>query len=151
MKKIFNLFVIALICCLASCKEDVDLVDPGTPTNPEKAIEGVYSGVMTRTVRTTGVSESANAVLTIAPTEDRYVANITISCPDFDINLSSVANVLPSQGDYSYFNNLSGNTLGALFTGTVSQDVKDASLGYSLTVREGRKTTTYDFLFEGTK
>lgn len=140
-----------MVCCLASCKEDVGLVDPGTPTNPEKAIEGVYSGVLTRTVRTTGASESADAVLTIVPTDERYVANITISCPDFDVNLSSVANVLPTQSDYSYFNNLAGNTLGTLFTGTVSKEVKDATLGYSLTIREGRKTTTYDFLFEGTK
>lgn len=152
MKKIFSIFLIALALCVTSCKDEVEIADPGVPTNPEKAIEGVYTGTLTRTPRSNGEVKSGPCTLTIMPTEERYIATVKISCPDLSVDLESFANVLPSpQGDYSFYNNLLGNGFGAVFTGSVNCKVNEAQLDYVLSIKEGRKTITFDFAFEGTK
>lgn len=152
MKKIFRIFLIALALCVTSCKDEVGIADPSVPTNPEKVIEGVYTGTLTRTPRGNGEVKSGTCTLTIVPTEERYIATVKISCPELAVDLESVANVLPSsQGDYSFYNNLLGNGFGAIFTGSVSRKADEALLSYTLSIKEGRKTTTFDFVFDGTK
>lgn len=142
MKKIlFGLFAIMALA-FTSCKDEVELVDPGTPQNPEKDCAGVYTGTWTQTVD--DVATTATGSVTITPTDSAYVCKVTISCPDFELAETAIANITPA---HTFFNTMTTD-IAASFYGSVNTSDETATINFLRTVKEGRKTTTYYYSFE---
>ncbi len=148
MKKIFSLMFLLCAACLAFTACDTDDEDgvagTGTPTNPEKEVAGVYTGVYTQDKN--GTLTTADGTLTLEATEKAYITNVTVACPTFSLNYSSVANITPA---YSFYNNFPTNGFGTNFNGSV-KDGK-AIITFQSKVKEGRKWVVATFTFEGTK
>lgn len=154
MKKIlFALFaVMALV--LTSCKDKVEPVDPGTPTNPEKTLAGTYTGTWTRTLD--GVTETGQGTIVIAPTDERYICTVTISCPSLDdsarpaINITGtdVANITPARTVFNAFGD--AEKIAGVFSGKISE-ANELTMQFTRSIKEGRKTFTYSYTFEGVK
>lgn len=151
MKYIKGLFLSIIVCLsFSSCKEEVGLPDNGTPNNPEVASAGTYVGTWTRT-STTGEVLTADGSITLTA-DDRYVTTVTISCPDIEAidNLSSRANISQNALGYGFLNRLTENGLATPFTGLITSDFV-GTMNFRKTVRDGRKSVTYTFDFNGEK
>lgn len=151
MKNIFKyLFLtVAMAFSLASCDGDAEIPDRGPVAHPQEETQGTYTGEWTREeIGVEGISTTTGtAVLT--PGTDNYVTNITISCPDFNIDMTSAANITPGAEGYMFHNPTSTNGFGAIFQGTITKKDMSIWLSYKKTVKEGRKNHTYIYNFYG--
>lgn len=152
MKKLlYSLFaVLALGCAFTACSDDNDDEVINYTTTPEKASAGTYSGTWTRILATDSVATSSPGEVVFAATDSIGATDITFTCSDFDLNATSVANVWNSGRGFQFINNLKSNGLGTEFAGRITEDNK-LTVGFTISIREGRATNTYYYSFEGTK
>ncbi|MDE5785331.1 MAG: hypothetical protein K2H98_02255 [Duncaniella sp.] len=151
-----GLFLSAVLSMsMVACDDEVGLPDNGTPSNPEKAVVGVYEGTWKTTDTKDEVVEYPGT-LTFTDINERYVVDVIADCPalfrgplllDTD-ELQSVANISHTSAGYSYHNTLETNGFGSQFWGVVSED-KVATILFKKTIKEGRKQNTYTITFEG--
>lgn len=148
MKKfIYSLFaVLALSLTFVSCSDDDD--DAVAPAgNPAEAAAATYSGTWTQVLD--GDTATAPGTLVITPGDTAFVANVAVSCSDFKVDASEVANIAFAGNATSFvFNNAAGKTLGN-FAGRVTDG--KASIMFSMEQRKGRKRYTYNYTFDGVR
>lgn len=153
MKTILKTMLLALAVSFtfAACTDDEDgVTNPGTPSNPEIESAGVYAGTWSRSlIGSTDAPKTADGTLKLEATDNAYVTNVTAVCTDLNVNYASIANITPS---FAFYNNVatsSGNGFGVTFSGKA--DGVSATLVFTKTVKEGRKTYNYKYVFEGQK
>ncbi|MBD5266205.1 MAG: hypothetical protein K2M71_09695 [Duncaniella sp.] len=160
MNKILNLLLVTLVLVLTSCRDEPEIPDHGKKGNPEKETAGTYVGTWSKALRNSDDAPvEAQGSLILAATDESYVTVVTIDCASSEIgfndksNFSSTdcrANIINQSAQYVFYNVLNGNAFGTPFNGTVSFD-GTATITFSKTIKEGRKTYTYDYTFSGTK
>jgi len=139
--------VIALGCLLTSCSGDDEEI-----TFDQTAGEGIvgeYTGEWIQALD--GDTTRAEGTLSFSKIEGDYYTQVTAVCSGLNINLTSPANVSHANADnYAFVNNSTGNGFEAAFFGRVSSENK-ANIKYTKSVKSGRFTKTFNFLFSGTK
>lgn len=147
MKKyIYSLVTaLALSCGFASCGDDDDTIT--FSTSAEEGSAGTYSGTWSKTANGVETTSTGSVTLVAAGTAN---TNITLSCPEFDINATSIANITHASNGYIFNNNTATNPLGAPFAGRIDQD-GTIQLNFQKEVREGRQRTIYVFKLVGKK
>lgn len=144
---------LAFAACLTftACSDDEDgVANPGTPTHPETETAGVYTGTWSRSLLGSEDAPVTEAgTLTFEASDGAYVTKVTASCTPLKVDYSALANITPS---YSYYNNVATsetNGFGVTFSGSIKDGV--ATISFTKTVKEGRKTYNYNYTFEGRK
>lgn len=162
MNKIIKcLFLMAtLVFTMSSCRDEAEIPGHGKPGNPEKEVAGVYVGTWTKVQRNATTDPvSAPGSLTFTPTDEAYITVVKLAgeSSDFDFTNKtnfasdeSRANVVNQSAQYVFYNVLTTNGIGTPFNGTVTFG-GEATISFSKTIREGRKTYTYDYTFTGTR
>ncbi len=162
MNKIIKcLFLMAaLVVSMTSCRDEAEIPGHGKPGNPEKAVEGVYEGTWTKVQRnSTAAPVEAAGTLTLTPSDEAYIVVIKIACESEAFGFTNTssfasdesrANVTNQSAKYVFYNVLNTNGIGTPFNGDVTFG-GEATIAFSKTIREGRKTYTYDYTFKGTK
>lgn len=151
MKKfIYSIFaVLALSCSFVACSSDDD-ENINFSSSAEQGSAGTYSGTWTRTGD--DGTESYSGTVTLAPGSATGVTSVTFSCPDANINATSVANVWHANYGYQFFNQTASdaNGLGVSFAGRVDQS---GALNTSFTISQkvGRKNQEFKYEFNGSK
>ena len=152
MKNILKgLFFASLMCLIfTACRDDAETPNPGPAGHPEIETAGVYEGTWTR--QQSGKEEIISAIgtLTFEAGEYAYVTNITGKCPEIEFDRTTAANIAPGGDGYMFHNTLNTNGFLGIFGGSISK-AGVASLKYQATVRDGRKTVTYIYTFDGEK
>ena len=152
MKKyIFSaIAALALSCTFVACGDDNDDPSISYDTTAAQGSAGTYSGTWTRT-GDEGVDQFSGSV-TLAAASEGNVTNVTISCPDADINATSVANVWHSNYGYQFFNQTvsDANTLGAAFSGRIDEN-NSMSMSFTISQKVGRKNYQFKYEFIGKK
>ena len=152
-----GLFLSVLVSMsMVSCDDEVGLPDNGTPSNPEKAVVGVYEGTW-KTVDDKKVEAEYAGTLTFTDVNERYVVDVVANCPALfngplqmgSDQIESFANISHTSAGYSFHNTLETNGFKSQFWGVVSE-AKVASILFKKTIKEGRKSNTYTITFEGT-
>ena len=153
MKNIFKILfpAIAMILSLASCDGDAEIPDRGPVTNPQEMTKGTYTGDWSRQEFGTENFTYSSGTVELTPGDANYVTNISVSCPDFEIDLSAAANITPGGQGYMFHNPIATNGFGAIFQGTIRESDMSLWLTFKKTVKEGRKTITYIYTFNGVR
>lgn len=153
--KIFlSLAVVALPMCFASCSSDDDTPSTGEQVNVSAKVVGTYSGTYSVEDVTNETTTDYTGTLVFAPyTDDApYAAYMTINCdcatPEFAG--TAAANLVPKSREYGFYNELSSNPLGFVFSGTIDFD-GNVNLSFTKTVKSGKKTYVYNVTFTGSK
>ncbi|MCH5234691.1 MAG: hypothetical protein J1E16_05305 [Muribaculaceae bacterium] len=160
MKAIYKYFFlsVALAVGMTSCDNKDELPDPGPLDNAEKLVAGTYIGEWTRVIDGTDEVETGKGSITFSVDSENYGNNVsvmTLTAEGIDLGLddktTSVCNItILSSGDFTYWNQTASNPFGTTFYGNVSTDGV-AKMYYTKSVRDGRKTTTYNYSFSGNK
>ncbi len=121
-------------------------------SDPSSVVAGSYSGTYTRTLD--GESETANGVITIAAGTSKEYVNVTFEeNKAFGIPQATIPCNIAQKGENRFIiSNGAGakNDLGTSFRLYVD-NTKDLTANFLLTVKNGRKSYEYDFLFLGNK
>lgn len=150
MKNIIKILFLFLVSAgFTSCNEEVGYPDPGPAGNPEKEIQGVYSGSMTMVNASTGAENTGMASITFTPGQNAYITDVKVECADLNVNLQSVANVVNFSEGYKFYNEEVGNGFGVKFDGTVINGV--ATIKFTISKKVGLKQTIYNYSFSGNK
>lgn len=151
MNNIVKIFFLLLACVgLASCEDSVGYPDPGPQGNPEKEIAGTYTGTWTRVTQSTQEEITGEGSITFSPSENAFVTDVKVDCPDLDIDMQSLANVVNYSNGYKYYNQEAKNGFGVTFEGNVDKNGV-ASIKYTKSIKVGLKQTIYIFTFTGSK
>lgn len=138
-----------LMCvCLTSCRDDAELPDRGPVVNAGTETAGVYTGTWTRLNTTTEVADVVPGTMTLKAGENPYYTVITISAPEISLENTAMANITPGGKGYMYQNTMTDNPFGNRFSGNITSDFQ-IDLFFKITIKEGRKTTTYEYSFKG--
>ena len=153
MKNIIKgLFLAAtMIFSLSSCRDDAEIPDRGAVAHPQEDVKGTYTGTWTRQEFGTENVSTAAGTAEFAPTDANYVTDITIKCDEMSIDLTSVANITPGGEGYFFHNTVATNGFGAIFQGKINKSDMSVWISFKKTVREGRKTYTYIYDFNGVR
>ena len=153
MKNIFKLLfvVLTMTLSLSSCRDNAEIPDHGPIVHPQEDVQGTYTGEWTKTEAGSTNVETGSGSLVFAPSDINYVTNVTVSCPDLDLNLSSVANIAPGGEGYFFSNTVKTNGFGAEFSGSVKKSDNTVWLAFKKTVKVGIKSRTYTYTFNGKK
>ena len=148
INKLTYMFVALLAMCISftSCNDDDTRV---FEVSAGEGIAGQYTGEWSKTldgVTTTGVG---TMIFTPSDLGGNY-ANITVKSTDLDIDMTSLANVTHANDDYVFTNTRDTNGFETSFMGRVFAD-GSATIYFQKTVKEGRKSYTYIFGFDGTR
>lgn len=151
MKKTLYMFLTALfaVTIFAGCSDDDnDITFNDTAANDAA---GVYEGTYYRTMN--GVSnaqtEEAPGTMTVTAA-DKYTANFTFTCADWDVNQSCIGNVSHSNNGFAFSNHVKTNALGSAFLGRVDND-KNVETHLSLSIFTVRGAKTFTIVFKGKK
>lgn len=149
MKTIIKgLFMTIMMCVfLTSCRDDAELPDRGPVMNPEIETAGVYSGTWTRRNTTTDTEEVVPGTMTLTA-GSTYVTTINIKADGLQLDLTSPANIAPGGKGYMYQNTKNDNPFGNIFSGNITKDFQ-IDIFFKITIKDGRKTTTYEYSFVG--
>lgn len=120
MKKIFRFLSVMLITgAFTACVDDIETPDRGQQSNPEKEIQGTYSGVWTVTYVENGVETvyTANGTLSVAPKGEQAYAGIISAKANFtdavgfNLDLASPVNISPltNAGSFQVYNSVTPN------------------------------------------
>lgn len=149
MNKILKTLFLCLVSLgIASCDNEVGYPDNGPQGNPEKEIEGTYTGTWTKTVSGAETGDSATGTLTFTP-EGQFITEVLASCSDLDINFSSNANVVNYSEGYMFYNAEAKNGFGTSFDGRVING--QATIKFTISIKVGLKQTIYNYTFTGEK
>ena len=152
MKRIFNLMLIAAMCCLMGCQPNENRVFDKTAA---AGIAGTYTGVWSM-VDSKGNTAEAQGTVVFAEVEGNpYLATMTIDAAGVGYSGSCKVNVAHAGDEYVYYNNAAAELLPADSPedATVPQlqgRVKtDGTTGFDFKLKTGKgrnaKTTTYTF------
>lgn len=151
MKKlIYSIFaVLTLSCGFVACGDDDD-ANISYSTSAEQGSAGTYSGTWTRT-GDDGV-ENFSGTVTLAAGSTTGVTNVTFSCPEADINASSVANVWHANYGYQFFNQTisDANGLGVAFAGRIDEN-GNLNTSFTFSQKVGRKNVEFKYEFNGSR
>lgn len=152
MKKIFKCLFLAaaMTLSLASCGDEAEIPSTGPVAHPQEETVGTYTGTWSRQELGQETIVTAPGSAVFSSTEANYVTNIVIKCDELSIDLESVANISVGGPGYMFHNTLATNGFGAIFSGTVSK-AGEVTLSFKKTVKEGRKSYTYTYTFNGSK
>lgn len=143
------LFLLGMGLALAACEQaNTDEIIAHDST-PELSAQGRYTGVWTRTIQGDSIVENAPGSI-ILEADTLYVSRVTFVSEEFELNISSKANIAYADKGYVYYNNNETNEAGAPFFGRIDgESVHTAS--FVLKIRVGRKFQYCNFRFEGPK
>jgi hypothetical protein len=154
MKKfIYSIFAFfAISCTFVACSSDDSDPSYDHSVNAATASASTYSGTWLRWQDGTE-KESAPGTITLTAGSNANATNMTFSCAEFELNMSSPANIAWANDGYVFnqnvTNNNDANELGSIFAGRIVNG--KISTSFSRTTKVGRKTTTYFYSFEGSK
>ena len=156
MKKIIcgMLFLLATGMGFTSCSDDDEDITISHSTTPEIASAGTYSGTWTKE-QVGGETTTAPGTLVLAATDaegksEKYITYVTVSSAELNLDKSSNANISYANDFYWFSNMNTTNGFGTKFSGKINAD-GSATIAFTLVEREGRKTYTYNYTFEGNK
>jgi len=137
-------------CTFVSCGDDNDDPVINYDTTAAQGSAGTYSGTWTRT-GDDGTSEYAGTI-TLAAASDANATNVTFSCPEADLNATSLANVWHSNYGFQFYNQTvsSANGLGVAFSGRIDESGNLIS-SFTLSQKVGRKNYEFKYEFIGKK
>ncbi len=149
IKGMFIASVLALF--LSACDKDADVPYSGPVTHPQEEEKSTYSGDWSR--QEVGKEEVllGKGTVTFTPAEDNYVTNIEVKCTDFSLDMSSIANIAPGAQGYIFYNTSSSNGFETIFSGDIKKTDMSVDLSFKKTVKEGRKSYTYLYTFNGVR
>ena len=156
MKKIIcgMLFLLATGMGFTSCSDDDEDITISHSTTPEIASAGTYSGTWTKE-QVGGETSTAPGTLVLAATDaegksEKYITYVTVSSAELKLEKSSNANISYANDFYWFSNMNTTNGFGTKFNGKINAD-GSATVAFTLVERQGRKTYTYNYTFEGKK
>lgn len=151
MKNIIKSLFLILVCVgFSSCNEEVGYIDPGPQGNPEKEAAGTYSGTWSRALQGTDDIVTSTGTITISAGDKAYIANVSVVCPELNLDLQSVANIVNYSEGYKYYNMEAKNGFGTTFEGSVLKS-GIATIKFTIKQQEGRKQYLYTYTFSGDK
>jgi hypothetical protein len=141
---------LALSCTFVACGDDNDDPNISYDTTAAQGSAGTYSGTWTRTGDDGTTSYSGT--ITLAAASDANATNVTFSCPEADLNATSLANVWHSNYGFQFFNQTvsSANGLGVAFSGRIDESGNLIS-SFTLSQKVGRKNYEFKYEFIGKK
>lgn len=134
--------------CLTSCRDDAELPDRGPVTHPQIETAGVYTGTWTRLNTLTDTEEVVPGTISLKAGENNYVTEITLKADGIDLDRTALANIAPGGVGYVFQNTMPTNPIGNIFNGSITKDF-EIDIFFKITIKEGRKTTTYKYSFTG--
>ena len=148
------LFLLATGMGFTSCSDDDEDITISHSTTPEIASAGTYSGTWTKE-QVGGETTTAPGTLVLAATDaegksEKYITYVTVSSAELKLEKSSNANISYANDFYWFSNMNTTNGFGTKFNGKVNAD-GSATVAFTLVERQGRKTYTYNYTFEGKK
>ena len=148
------LFLLATGMGFTSCSDDDDDITISHSTTPEIASAGTYSGTWTK-AKVGGEPTTASGTLVLAATDSegksaKYITYVTVSSAELSLEKSSNANISYANDFYWFSNMNTTNGFGTKFSGKINAD-GSATVAFTLVEKEGRKTYTYNYTFEGKK
>ena len=151
--KRFIFSVIAMLtlgCTLVSCSSSNDDESINYSSSAEQGSAGTYSGTWTRTGDDGTTSYSGT--MTLAAGSQTGVTNVTFSCPEANLNATSVANVWHSNYGYQFFNQTASdaNGLGSSFSGRIDE-AGNIAASFTISQKVGRKNYEFKYEFIGKK
>ena len=156
MKKIIcgMLFLLAAGMGFTSCSDDDDDITISHSTTPEIASAGTYSGTWTKE-QVGGETTTAPGTLVLAATDaegksEKYITYVTVSAAELNLDKSSNANISYANDFYWFSNMNTTNGFGTKFSGKINAD-GSATISFSLTEKQGRKTYVFNYSFTGKK
>lgn len=156
MKKIIcgMLFLLATGMGFTSCSDDDEDITISHSTTPEIASAGTYSGTWTKE-QVGGETTTAPGTLVLAATDaegksEKYITYVTVSSAELKLEKSSNANISYANDFYWFSNMNTTNGFGTKFSGKINAD-GSATISFSLTEKQGRKTYVFNYSFTGKK
>lgn len=156
MKKIIcgMLFLLATGMGFTSCSDDDEDITISHSTTPEIASAGTYSGTWTKE-KVGGETTTASGTLVLAATDaegksEKYITYVTVSSAELKLEKSSNANISYANDFYWFSNMNTTNGFGTKFSGKINAD-GSATISFSLTEKQGRKTYVFNYSFTGKK
>ena len=142
--------MLALSCTFVACGDDNDDPSINYDKTAAQGSAGTYSGTWTRTGDAR--SETFSGTVTLVAGNGANVTSVTFSCPETNLEATSVANVWHANYGYQFVNQTLSNEngLGATFAGRIDES---GALNASFTVsqRVGRQNIEYGYEFLGKK
>ena len=154
MKKyLYSIFAILTISSIfVACSKDESDPSYDHSMNAATASAGTYSGTWSRLQEGTE-SVTASGNMTLAAGSNANTTNATFTCADFNLGMTSPANIAWANDGFVFNQNVindnAANELGTIFAGRIING--KITVKFSRTTKEGRKTTTYFYSFEGAK
>ena len=148
------LFLLATGMGFTSCSDDDEDITISHNTTPEIASAGTYSGTWTKE-KVGGETTTASGTLVLAATDaegksEKYITYVTVSSAELKLEKSSNANISYANDFYWFSNMNTTNGFGTKFNGKINAD-GSATVAFTLVERQGRKTYTFNYTFEGKK
>ena len=148
------LFLLATGMGFTSCSDDDEDITISHSTTPEIASAGTYSGTWTKE-QVGGETTTAPGTLVLAATDaegksEKYITYVTVSSADLNLDKSSNANISYANDFYWFSNMNTTNGFGTKFSGKINAD-GSATISFSLTEKQGRKTYVFNYSFTGKK
>lgn len=131
-----------------ACGDDDDDNVITHETTPEISSAGTYSGTWTKE-QVGGDTKTASGTLVLTAGE-KYTTNVKVESVELGLNKESIANISYAGNDYFFSNMNAANGFGVKFNGSILAD-NSATIFFTVTEREGRKTYTYNYSFSGKK
>ncbi len=158
MKKIICglLFILACGATFTACSDDDDDLQKHA-TAPETASAGTYSGTWTKAqIGATTEHATGEGTMVLAAAVDEngnqipYATTVTVKSESLKLDKTSIANVAWSNDNMSFSSQVLSNGFGTKFSGRVLAD-GSASISFTITEKQGRKTFNYLYTFKGNK
>ena len=156
MKKIIcgMLFLLAAGMGFTSCSDDDDDITISHSTTPEIESAGTYTGTWTKE-QVGGETTTASGTLVLSATDaegksEKYITYVTVSSAELSLEKSSNANISYANDFYWFSNMNTTNGFGTKFSGKINAD-GSATISFSLTEKQGRKTYVFNYSFTGKK
>ena len=148
------LFLLATGMGFTSCSDDDEDITISHSTTPEIASAGTYSGTWTKE-QVGGETTTASGTLVLAATDaegksEKYITYVTVSSAELKLEKSSNANISYANDFYWFSNMNTTNGFGTKFSGKINAD-GSATISFSLTEKQGRKTYVFNYSFTGKK
>ena len=148
------LFLLATGMGFTSCSDDDEDITISHSTTPEIASASTYSGTWTKE-QVGGETSTAPGTLVLAATDaegksEKYITYVTVSSAELKLEKSSNANISYANDFYWFSNMNTTNGFGTKFSGKINAD-GSATISFSLTEKQGRKTYVFNYSFTGKK
>ena len=148
------LFLLAAGMGFTSCSDDDDDITISHSTTPEIESAGTYTGTWTKE-QVGGETTTASGTLVLSATDaegksEKYITYVTVSSAELSLEKSSNANISYANDFYWFSNMNTTNGFGTKFSGKINAD-GSATISFSLTEKQGRKTYVFNYSFTGKK